>query len=52
MKESIVKNHDYGYGKNETNLNKINLRNIDDLKEYIEDVLECNFEEKISLIKA
>lgn len=37
---NYVLNHNYGYGNNEKNINKLYLRDINDLNEYIKDVLE------------
>lgn len=39
--KDYVLNHDYGYGQEEEKeeLNKLKLRNINDLKVYVEDVI-------------
>lgn len=38
--KNYVQNHNYGYGENNQKINKLNLRNIEDLKDYLNDVLE------------
>lgn len=45
MKNNYVLEHDFGYGReNEPkNLNKLKLRNIDDLKTYLNAVVECSY---------
>lgn len=37
--------HDFGYGKQpqQEKLNKLKLRNLEDLKIYVNDVMECAF---------
>lgn len=42
---NYVLNHDYGYGREPElkNLYKLNLRNIDDLRVYINDILNNAF---------
>ena len=44
--KEYIYSHDFGYGKISEfeNLNKINLRNIDDLKLYVFDILSKNFD--------
>lgn len=38
--KEYVKNHDFGYGKEgQEKINKLGLRNIEDLKEYVDDVI-------------
>ncbi len=46
MKNEYVTKHDYGYGKGLDYLpndmvNKLNLRNIDDLTDYLKDAIEA-----------
>lgn len=45
MKNEYVLNHDYGYGKEpeQEELNKLELRNIEDLKVYIKDIMKNTF---------
>ena len=38
--QGYVINHDFGYGKDSKNINKIMLRNLEDLNVYIEDNLK------------
>lgn len=49
MKNNYVLNHDYGYGREpeQEELNKLNLRNIDDLKVYIGDIISHMFVAKV-----
>lgn len=54
--ELYVLNHNYGYGQEIElkELNRINLRNIEDLKTYLQDLLElelCENEQIISIYK-
>lgn len=40
-----VLNHDFGYGREpEDEINKLTLRNITDLNDYLKDILENDFE--------
>ena len=43
--KEYVLNHDYGYGQEEekVELNKLNLRNIEDLKVYVDDAIQNAF---------
>lgn len=45
MKNEYVLNHDYGYGKEpeQEELNKLELRNIEDLKVYVKDIMKNTF---------
>ena len=54
--KEYVLNHDFGYGRvPETKIiNKLNLRNIEDLKIYVDDILEncfLNYEQGSLTIK-
>lgn len=43
--KNYVLNHDYGYGKQPEHkkLNKLKLRNVEDLKVYVHDVIDTSF---------
>ena len=42
--KEYVLNHDYGYGQEEkVNLDKLTLRNIEDLKVYVDDAIQNAF---------
>lgn len=48
MKNEYVLLHDYGYGREEQlPLNKLELRNFDDCKVYIEDIISQAFVAKL-----
>jgi len=57
MQNDYVLNHDYGYGKHPEQrvLNKLSLRNIEDLKTYIiqlvEDMFYATFEDWYVIFK-
>ena len=38
--ENKILNHDYGYGEGKQNIKKLKLKNINELKMYIKDVIE------------
>lgn len=52
MKNDYVLNHDFGYGKEpeQKELNKLALRNIDDLKVYLQNAVKELFIEKVELV--
>lgn len=43
--ENYVLNHNYGYGNQpeQEKLNKLQLRNVEDLKVYVHDVIDTSF---------
>lgn len=43
MQNEYVLNHDFGYGNFEGYIHKLRLRNLEDLKVYIEDILKSQF---------
>jgi len=45
MKNKYVLEHDYGYGKDiEESIKKLTLRNLQDCKDYIEELLSITFD--------
>ena len=47
MKNDYVTSHNFGYGQNKNKLKKIILRNLNDLKSYINEIIEVNFKSNI-----
>lgn len=47
MKNNYVLKHDFGYGKDEEEINKLELRNFEDLRIYLEDIIKNTFVAKI-----
>lgn len=41
--KNYVLNHDFGYGKKCHEINKLNLRNIEDVKIYVKSVIGATF---------
>lgn len=42
MEKNAIKNHDFGYGQSNI-INKIMLKNVDELKEYLSQLINDNF---------
>lgn len=47
MKNEHVLKHDFGYGQEEGKIKKLRLRNLEDCKVYIEELLKATFAAKI-----
>ena len=44
MNKNIIKNHNFGYGENKEEINKLTLNTIEDLNDYLADILENNLD--------
>ena len=45
--KEYVKNHNFGYGQDKVRLHKLKLRNLDDLKVYLKDIIDITFVAKV-----